>query len=329
MRRCIVPGFVVLLFASCSSESGLSQSDPMQPSNPTDGGSSTACYRCFEDLCGWEASECASDPGCAGWLSCARPCPADGNGNPSATCLGDCPDPGSTTGRTLRDVFVGCLEASTGCCDGAKPEDGGAGGSGGTSGSAGSGGAGPDMDGGDAQPTTPCATDGCEACLVAIKEQKSCATGDDACASAMSDCYYENDPEGPRHCWSYLTSYARCAGGAPSPADGACSYEVPKDSAALTADGLACAATYCPQCIADPERQCVACQLDACPDEMAAVMSTLDAQELLWCRDACSEDADPPACNQACFAKHEAGTAAVIELYVCAQSACKDVCERT
>jgi len=327
MRLWMISSFVVLLAASCSKESGLSQSDPMQPSDPNDGGSSTACYLCFEDLCGWEASECASDPGCAGWLSCARPCPADDSGNPSESCLDDCPDPGSTTGRTLRDVFVSCLQASAGCCGGSVAKDGGAGGAGGVSGSGGSSGATHNQDGGDVPPTETCATDGCEGCLLAIKEQKNCATQDDACASAMSDCYFENDPEGPKHCWSYLTSYARCAG-APTPTDEACSYEVPKESTALTAKGLSCAATYCPLCVADSERSCVTCELNACPDEMAAVMSTLDAQELLWCRGACVEDADPPACNQACFAKHEAGTAAVIELYVCAQSACKDVCER-
>ncbi|MFW5741443.1 MAG: hypothetical protein ACOC1F_13880, partial [Myxococcota bacterium] len=74
------------------------------------------------------------------------------------------------------------------------------------------------------------------------------------------------------------------------------------------------------------ESACLRCQLDACPDEMAAVLSNADAQALLWCRELCKQKPDPPACNQVCFTEHEAGKAAVVELYVCAQSACKTAC---
>ena len=318
MNRC--PLFALIVLAvSCHSESGLSDSDPMRP-GPAGDASASACGYCFDDACGWEASECASDPGCAGWLACARDCPAGGQGSPSTTCLDDCPHPGTSTGATLRDVFERCLGESSGCCEGANEPIGGEGGPDG-------GGIGDSSYDIETPKTDFCAVDECEPCLLAIKGQQ-CGVNDDACSAAIGQCYHEDEPEGARHCWSFVEHYAECAANPANAAGATCSYAVPEQSLESSTQVLLCAAKYCPSCIPDPDRHCLACQLEACPDQMDALLSDADAQSLVWCRKACDTVTDPYVCRQACLSAHEAGAAAVTELFDCTQAACKGACSK-
>lgn len=307
---------LLLLLGACNSDSGLDGEDPMQPVNG-DGGIVTPCAGCFEGLCAWEASECASDPGCARWLTCARDCPSNDQGSPDMTCVGLCSEPESSTGRTLRDVFVGCLLSNPGCCSPSEVGDAAAGGDGfdGEDGS---------FDAAnDASPPLYCPGETCEGCMLAIEAQDGCAPGDEACGVAIAECHHENDPEGPKHCWSYLTAYGSCA----ESAGEECVHALPEKSVELTFRALGCVTAYCPQCIADPERACLGCQLAACPDEMQALLASGDAQALSWCRSGCRTASDPAACRQACFEDHSDGTPIIIELYVCTQNACKAACE--
>jgi len=318
MKRTSVWIGVAALAFGCQVESALTESDPMDPGTH-DGGSVTACTECFDQACAWEALECASDPGCAAWLTCAKEC-----AEPD-TCFPQCPAPGTSTGNTLRDVLSRCVR-DTGCCkiDGEYKEAGPTSTDGGDAGAGGSGGGQPPPDGGDGGSAMyACPEENCESCLLAIKGS-SCAGDNPECTSAIADCAHENAPNGPRHCWDYLTARATCAS-ADQPA-AACSSEVPEQSLALTVDALACTARYCPACVPDSSGDCVTCQLASCPDEMAALMTTADAQELLWCRYQCRASNDPAACNQTCFADHETGSTIVVDLYACSQSACKAQC---
>jgi hypothetical protein len=315
MKRTSVWIGVLALAFGCQVESALSESDPMDP-GAKDGGSVTACTECFDQACAWEALECASDPGCAAWLTCAKEC-----AEPD-TCFAQCPAPGTSTGNTLRDVLSRCVR-DTGCCDNNSEykEAGPTSTDGGDAGAGGSGGMSDGGAGGGAM--YACPEESCESCLAAIKGN-SCAGDRPECANAIADCVHENATNGQQHCWSYLTARATC-GGQDQPA-ATCSYEVPEPSLGLTVEALACAAAYCSACFPDSSGDCVTCQLASCPDEMTALMTTADAQELLWCRYQCRASNDPVACNQTCFAQHETGSTIVVDLYACTQSACKALC---
>lgn len=324
MLRRLTPALLVLMPVACDGESALSASDTGDPFEPDDASVAGDCTRCFDDRCGWESSECASDPGCAGWLSCARGCPEDASGSAAATCLEDCPDPPTSTGRTLREVLLSCLDANAGCCTEGEPaqkdEDGGISGAGGSGGNEDGG------FGGSEPAGMACNTADCESCLLAIKAQKECAVDDAPCATAIADCFHDGDQQGTHHCWTYISRYGQCAGTGTTVTGEACSYALPEGSVELGASALGCAATYCDACFADGERSCVRCQITSCPGEMEAVLANADAQDLLWCREACRNHEDPPACNQGCYESYQAGADAVVELYVCSQSACKLAC---
>ena len=204
MLRWTSPSLLMLIPIACTSESDLSPAETGDPFAPGDASVTGDCQRCFEERCGWEASECASDPGCASWLTCARDCTADSSGSVLASCLDDCPDPDYSTGDTLRDVLVSCLNTNAGCCWGGEvPEslEGGVGGAAGSGGTNNGGNAGAVVGGPD------CANEGCEDCLLAIQGQDSCAVDDDVCATAIEECYHDGEQEGEKHCWTYLTRY--------------------------------------------------------------------------------------------------------------------------
>ncbi len=306
---------VVALAFGCQVQSALSESDPMDPGTK-DGGSVTACTGCFDKACAWEALECASDPGCAAWRTCAQEC-----AKPDP-CFSQCAAPGTATGNTLRDVLSRCVR-DTGCCESGEFHDAGPTSVDGAGGASDSDASTLPPDGGGGGGTYACPEDTCEGCLSAIKGG-SCAGDKPACAEAIANCVHEDAANGMQHCWSYLTKRASC-GGQDQPA-ATCSYEVPEPSVALTVEALACAASYCPNCFPDSSGTCVACQLASCPDEMTALMTTADAQELLWCRYQCRASEEPAACNQECFSQHEAGSTVVVDLYACSQSACKAQC---
>jgi hypothetical protein len=68
------------------------------------------------------------------------------------------------------------------------------------------------------------------------------------------------------------------------------------------------------------------CQLDRCPDEMRSLWQDPGAQQLFWCREACSAKKAERACRAGCWAKYKAGSAVVEALGACTMEACGNVC---
>lgn len=301
---------------TCGGGTALDPSDPMTAPGDGDGGTVLrACALCFENSCAWQTVECASDPACARWLTCARDCGPGDDDTPSPSCLDSCEQPSALQSQRYRDALASCFQATGGCCSDANQT--------------------PDASAVDSgqvydaaeAPYAPmaCNAEGCKTCLLAMKDANPCVKDDAICPGLLSDCYFENAPNGPQHCWNFLVAYGQCSSG-PSPTGSPCSYDVPAPSVGTTAGAMACAARHCPQCMPDPRGACVSCQLGSCPDEMRGLLQSAAAQNILWCRASCETSANATACKQACLDGHDDLIPTLSALLTCTQQACESSC---
>jgi hypothetical protein len=105
-----------------------------------------------------------------------------------------------------------------------------------------------------------------------------------------------------------------------------CGQALPDESMAVTASAMRCAAKHCPQCAPAGDRACMFCQLDRCPDEMRALWQDPGAQQLFWCREACSAAKAQAECRADCWANHAGGSTVVEALGVCTMETCAGAC---
>ena len=326
-------GWLLALVVGCSSTPLLDAEDDMGGSGAsTSPGTLAGTCSCLETSCEWPVTECAAEPDCATWLSCAKQCPMTTD-QWSSSCVDSCPEPGTSRGAQLRDDLVLCASTTPGCCgDQDEPPapardagyeavvDSGAGGGGGSGGSAPIG-----------ATDAICPGETCNACLLAIKGNKDgCASGPDpTCGETIAACYHENGyPETAEtnHCWQYVTRADCNLTNASDVLEGDCGYEVPPESDELTYKTLQCALSHCPICFPGANADCFACQLDACPDESNALMHDAEAQRLQWCFEACTEQNDQAGCRLACQQEHGAGMEVLQLLLACKKNNCEQAC---
>ena len=103
------------LVASCSSDSapnGGAGTGGSEAGAPSFGDG--ACYTCLSQACAPEQTACASDPGCAGYLSCTHACPADPSGYAAADCESACPIGDTSAAQAAHAALISCRESGAG-----------------------------------------------------------------------------------------------------------------------------------------------------------------------------------------------------------------------
>lgn len=241
----------------------------------------SACSACFENICAWQTTECAADPGCATWLTCAK-----------EMALAEAEDPECSKGlgptaTSLKDALVRCID-STRCCDG--PSDGGpdlvdseapptgVGGSGGQAGSGGSAG-GENYD----------SSSTCTECVKVQCDVSACDSSD-GCITFLGK-------------FSTCVKEARMSNAGDARALEACLFPFALD--AYTSGGLQafldvvfdCINDDCSgPCTLDPGKVCAACQQSKCLSEYSSVFTDASAVLGLWCRSYCQRNPEDGDC---------------------------------
>lgn len=295
--------WIVLLSLGCTGTPLLDANDDMakDPSSAS-GPIAQLCDACFESDCAWPVTECAADPECARWLTCAEQCPT-GSETWSSSCVTACPQPSTARGLELRGDLVSCASTTEGCCGAEAGEfDADAGSIGVDAGGGNWGGSGGAGGGGPTAADHACPGDSCASCLWSVlhdKEGCTSAGSNPACMATIEACAHENQSvEGENSdCWKYVTR-ADCTNAAAS--DNPCGHVVPEVSSDLTLATLDCAVAYCPSCFPGGNAACYACQSAQCPDELALLMTNAELQEMQWCLDRCSREDDQAQCRQSC-----------------------------
>lgn len=334
MTSRIAWGWAVALFVGCTGTPLLDTQDDMGANGPSSSpGTIDDVCNCLDESCAWPVTECAAEPDCAGWLTCAKQCPT-GTDTWSSSCISGCPEPGTARGQQLRDDLLLCASTAPGCCGeslderapdaeaDAEPTDWN------------------DVDGGALDATMGgydpalgpvCPGTSCDACLWAVianKEGCAAAGPDPTCSETIGSCYHENGyPEqGINHCWRFVTRSDCLNPNAEDLLAGECGYAVPIESEALTDKTLGCAIEYCPVCFPRADAVCFACQLEACPDEFSAFMHDADAQRLQWCFEACEGATEKAACRASCQQSSGDGAEVLSLLLACRKTACEQAC---
>lgn len=335
MRHRTLPASTLFLFvAACSSTALLDEQDDMSSGGvaPETGQVGVICDTCLESTCQWQVTECAAEPSCARWYTCAVQCPAvEGQAPWDTSCISSCEEPDTTTGKRLRDDLLTCVRNAETCCgvtelrDPTTEPDAGYGGSAGGNQLPGGGGNANDYAAG------ACGGDTCQACLFAIKANtEGCLeSADAACSQTISDCYHENGyPENGavNACWLVVTRRDCNRPGTDIQLPDECGYAVTGDSLDRALATLQCATKYCEACVPGGDQECFACQLASCPDEVQAWMGNVDAQRLTWCLEGCANAADPTSCKKACRDANQAGQLVLQSLLSCKQTACEASC---
>jgi len=329
---------------SCST-SGLmgGSEDDMSGSRPA-GDVNSACSACFENNCAWQTTECAADPSCATWLTCAKTAPMADFGGVDESSLGArCTDV-TGTARALQDSVVACV-TTDGCCA-VRAELPGGGGAGGNYDAVDSGALGPAMDGGNewgdaavADGHWSCPEDNCT-CLQCIEGSSSDVNS--ACASAMASC-------GTTKCSVFASAYAGChqqvgstnaAGSSPEGAQRAlesCMFLVVLDKFAtedvhyregfeqFMQTAFDCVAVTCSTyCIPEEAQACVACQQKVCADELENFRTSTDAVLATWCRSYCQTHPEDAECPGKCGPYLQGGADTLSTYGECVQSNCPE-----
>ena len=330
---------LTICLVGCSTSSLMDATDDMggSTSGGNGSGSNSACSACFEKDCAWQVTECAAEPDCAKWLTCAQSVPASSSGGADAAWLRDsCNQEMGPTASTLRDTLASCLVVG-GCCTGAGEADVGAVG-------ADSGGAnygedgsntvapgGPNGDGWDC-PSGEC---GCEECLFALKhgeieEQAECTTAVQQCVESAE-------------CSRYFTGFLACAAGASTDDANTDTASQKSLAACLFAkaheDGggegfeqfvssvYGCATGFCRSyCVPEDAQSCVQCQQTWCEGELEALLTDSDAVMGSWCRAYCQVHPEDAACPDLCAPHLEASQETLGLFGQCVQTSCGDDC---
>ncbi len=323
---------VGLSLVSCQGATELEGVDDMAASNGEAGqgpGPGT-CFGCFDSPCAWQSQNCAGDPECARWMSCARACGPGEADTPAASCLDACPQPSSHGGLQLRQDLRSCIDQAGGCCSGAIK------GPGADSGPTDNADAAAGTYDGQVGPSAPtsCAGATCLECLRSIQENVGgCVAQDSGCAQSVGTCMHEPAAPGAPfgdvgNCANFALSFAGCATD-PSFAShtiGQCVWVVPPESVDTTLDAIGCGAAHCSACAPSGDETCLACEIDACRFEMGALLGDADAQGLYWCLRTCATSSDLAACRSGCGVQYANGVPVLTALNQCVAGSCADKC---
>lgn len=304
------------------------------------------CSACFETDCAWESTECAADPECAEWLSCAKNAPAGASGGLDPDWLDQsCGGSMGPTASSLRNALASCL-TGTPCCEGRTEDSGGDPALGGADAGAygdtdapGGGQGGTDGNGaGDANAPVPggWACDGenctCKTCLAGVA---TAGANEDDCAGAFEACM-ANQP-----CHDFAVGYSGClqqTDSASDPASGsqrgleACLFhkalEYPGGFEFFMTTVYPCALSKCGQyCVLNPALECAQCQQLRCADALEVFHATPDAMLLKWCHAYCQLHPNDGDCPGKC--EPYVNNAALSRLQMlgeCVQASCPDEC---
>lgn len=338
--------FVALLVAhaviGCSTSSLMESTDDMGGTTSGSGtGSGSACSACFDTHCAWEVTECAADPSCSQWLSCARNAPAGAPGLDASWLAQSCVAPTSPTTSGLQSNLANCLTESS-CCaenggyvddpDASNVGAGGAGGGAGPIPGSGGGNGGDYVDGdGGAENTSGWQCDVEErCCLYCFKALGSVDTL--ACESAPA-CV--EDPA----CNAFFHLYAECVETAAANTSGdrqraieACLFqssgETPPDAITLFMTTMfPCAVESCANhCFFDNAVPCLSCKAESCHDEMTSYAQDYNAMMGSWCRSYCQVHPDDGDCPGKCTPFLQEGAATLQSYGQCVQAACSGSC---
>jgi len=332
---------------SCSTSGLMGGSEDEMAGSQSAGNVNSACSACFENNCAWQTTECAADPACATWLTCAKTAPmGDFGGVDESFVRASCSDVSGTAGA-LQDSVVECVTVD-GCCA-ARTDLPGGGGTGGNYDSADGGAVAPTMDGGnawegDAESTGDghwsCPEDSCT-CLQCLEGSKN-SDQDNACGAALAAC-------GTTKCSVFMSAYAGChqqvgsanaAGSSPEGAERAldsCMFLVVLDKFA-TGDvqyqegfeqfmqtAFDCVAVTCSQyCIPEEAQGCVACQQKVCADELENFRTSTAAVLGTWCRSYCQTHLEDAECPGKCGPYLQEGAETLSTYGECVQSNCPE-----
>jgi hypothetical protein len=336
------------LLVGCSTTGLMDSTDDMGGSS-SGGGSKTgdlACSACFDTYCAWEVTECAADPECAEWLTCARGAPGNASGSIDREWLSNsCVDATGPTATTLQNALSACLTGTV-CCEGGAPTNGtdasampGAADDGGMYGGGGGSGAGPveygdsGQDNSDGTWTCPTAQCGCLDCLYAFKHGE--LPDDTECTAAIQAC------AGNEACGRFLGGFAECmqadttnAATGDQRALEACLFVEATGDWALEGGFeqfmetvYPCATGPCNSyCVVETARHCIQCQEQWCEAEYTAYLSDGNALLGTWCRSYCQTHPDDGQCPGKCAPYLQAGVE-TLQLYgQCVQASCPDDC---
>lgn len=109
----VVVGAVATLVACSADEGGgTAGTGGSEGGGPTFGDST--CFACLSPACAKEQAACASDPGCAAYLSCSKACPPDPNGYVATACESSCPAGDTSAAQAARAALLACYQTGAG-----------------------------------------------------------------------------------------------------------------------------------------------------------------------------------------------------------------------
>lgn len=254
-----------------------------------DGYGASACGQCVQASCAAEIDACASDPGCAQYLTCLYACPLDATGNADSACAGACGVPDSSTAQAARAAVEACRAYGAGALD--CPDCG-------VSGN-----------------THPLLNQECPA----SQDPNACfKCEDEHCCETYAAC--KSDPE--------CDALATCLKACPTVGYDACAADCEAMHPAGVGEfgaRLACLTVFCTEaCAGAAPDPCSECVNTRCGDELMTCWANAECYLLFECSTPCSPD--DQACFDACFSAHPDGVQDFTTFGVCSTQACSAEC---
>lgn len=247
------------------------------------------CRSCLAEACASPEAECASEPGCGGYLDCLDACPAAASGAPEATCVMDCALPEAAATRGLAERVVRCRESGDGLtCDCGQPK--------GTS----------DVlvqECGPSQETVACFV--CE---------------DENCCNTYADCAADSE------CVAYKDCFLNCTSTSTLECELSCGEQHPAGFE-KGLRRFACIYANCfdeGECSDTPPDACDKCTRDYCGDEFVACWASPACQRTSACVAACSSI--DSRCLAACFEPEPEGAELLQGYAECLLAQCPSEC---